>query len=132
MNSIPPHANHHPGSSYSSALIFRVAARHPGAVAAVMTFLLGEHLGSPDVAQSAAAATRTPVFVMSASDPGEIAAAAKRILSAVLSWVRVQYPAAHGAHGSSTQIAAIASRDPDGAEASWRAVPAFLSPLGPC
>jgi dienelactone hydrolase len=115
------------GSSYSAALVFRVAAAHPGRVAAVLAFSPGEYLdGRPAVAQSARRVD-APVFVTSASTPAEIAAA-RTILAAVRSPAKVQYVPKAGVHGSSTLIA---DRNPAGARAAWVAVRSFLAKVVP-
>jgi len=115
------------GSSYSAALIFRVAAEHGRHVAAVLAFSPGEYLGAgPGVAASAARVT-APVFVTSASDPEEVAAA-RTILAAVRSSPKVQYVPRAGVHGSSTLIP---SRNAAGAAANWTAVRAFLGKVAP-
>ena len=41
------------GSSYSSSLVFLVAAKHPGEVKALLSFSPGEYLGSPDLVKKA-------------------------------------------------------------------------------
>ncbi|MDR6294621.1 MULTISPECIES: alpha/beta hydrolase [Inquilinus] len=120
-------AQHQPlvlwGSSYSAALVFLVAAEHPGAVRAVLAFSPGEYLNPSDAVRRASAQLRAPVFVTSAQDAGEIAAA-RAILAASPAQVKVQYvPSQGGVHGSSTLIAA---RNPGGAEANWQAALAFL------
>lgn len=115
------------GSSYSAALVFRVAARHPGEVEAVLAFSPGEYLGGPALVRAAATKVRFPVFVASSADPGEVAAA-RAILLASPAAEKVQHrPVGAGAHGSSTLIAA---RNPRGASAAWTAVLAFLNRLG--
>jgi alpha-beta hydrolase superfamily lysophospholipase len=116
------------GSSYSSALVFLVAAENPGKVAAVMAFSPGEYLGQPTLVRDAAAKLRVPVFVTSAKNADEINAA-RDILAAVPGDDKVQaIPQIAGVHGSSTLIAA---RDPKGAEDNWRAVHAFLTKTAP-
>lgn len=116
------------GSSYSAALVFLIAAENPDVVKGVLAFSPGEYLGQPDLVKQAAARVRVPVFVTSASDKGEIAAA-RAILAASPAAVKVHYvPATAGVHGSSTLIA---DRNPRGAEENWRAVEAFLRRLAP-
>ncbi len=116
------------GSSYSSALVFLVAAENPGAVTALLSFSPGEYLGQPDLVRQSAAKLAVPVFVTSAKDAGEIAAA-KAIVDAVPGTGKVQaVPAIAGVHGSSTLIAA---RNPAGAEDNWRAVETFLTRIAP-
>lgn len=116
------------GSSYSAALVFLVAAENPGVVKGVLAFSPGEYLGQSDLVKQAAAKVRVPVFVTSASDKGEIAAA-RAILAAAPATLKVQYvPPTAGIHGSSTLIA---DRNPRGAEENWRAVEAFLTRIAP-
>lgn len=115
------------GSSYSAALVFRVAARHPGQVKAVLAFSPGEYLGGPALVRQAAARVRVPVFVTSSEDEDEIAAAL-RILAASPASIKEQYlPRSGGAHGSATLIPARNSR---GATSAWRAVSEFLARIG--
>ncbi|HEU4967398.1 MAG TPA: alpha/beta hydrolase [Sphingomonas sp.] len=116
------------GSSYSAALVFLVAAEHPPGVIGVLAFSPGEYLGSDTMVKAAAAKVQVPVFVTSARDPKEIAAA-----RAVAEAVRVKgttlfVPQQGGVHGSSTLIAA---RDPAGADENWKAVRAFLRRVAP-
>jgi dienelactone hydrolase len=114
------------GSSYSAALVFVVAARHPGAVAAVMAFSPGEYFDHATMIRTAAARITAPIYVTSANDAGEIAAALS-ILAASPAQRKVQYvPLQGGVHGSSTLIA---GRNRSGADANWDAVLAFLSQI---
>jgi len=116
------------GSSYSSALVFLVAADNPGAVKAVLSFSPGEYLGRPDLVKDAAARVQVPVFVTSAKDSGEIAAA-KAIFDKVPTRAKVRFvPQTAGIHGSSTLID---RRNPAGAGENWRAVEAFLRSVAP-
>lgn len=111
------------GSSYSGALVFRVAARHPGEVRAVLAFSPGEYLGRPALVRHAAAVVRAPIFVTSAADPGEVAAA-RAILAASPATLKVLHaPRAGSVHGSATLIAVRGGRS---AETAWAAVLAFL------
>ncbi len=109
------------GSSYSAALVFLVAADHPEAKA-VLAFSPGEYLDHKDMVKRAAAQDRMPIYVTSASDPQEVAAA-RAILAASPSAVKVQEVPKLGIHGSSTLIDA---RNPKGAAANWAPVLAFL------
>jgi len=111
------------GSSYSSSLVLLVAAENPGKIAALLSFSPDEYLGDGNVVRGAAAKVQTPIFVTSAKDDAEIAAA-KAIFDASPSPGKVRFvPQAGGVHGSSTLIAA---RNAAGAEENWRAVLAFL------
>lgn len=112
------------GSSYSAALVFLVAADHPE-VKAVIAFSPGEYLGSPRLVSSAAHRLHMPIYVTSASDPKEEAAAAT-IVGAASSAVKERYVPAIGVHGSSTLIE---GKDPRGAAANWQSVTRFLRVL---
>lgn len=114
------------GSSYSAALVFRVAAAHPQGVKAVLAFSPGEYLDDKRAVAQAAAAVRVPVFVTSANDAGEVAAA-RAILAASPAALKRQYVPRAGIHGSSTLIPA---RNPAGAAANWAAVLDFLRRIG--
>lgn len=112
------------GSSYSAALVFLLAARHPDEIGAVLAFSPGEYLSGASVAEAARKVSQ-PVFVASASDDGEISAA-REILSASPAAVKTQYVPEAGVHGSSTLRR---NSNPEGAEAAWTAVEAFLGGL---
>lgn len=114
------------GSSYSAALVFLLAARHPGALAALVAFSPGEYLDGPSVVHDAAERVEIPVLVDSAKAPDEIAAA-KSLLDAVPGAGKVQIvPRSGGVHGASTLRA---DKDPAGAEENWRGLLAFLAPF---
>ncbi|HEV2676995.1 MAG TPA: alpha/beta fold hydrolase [Aliidongia sp.] len=114
------------GSSYSAALVFLLAARHPGALAAILAFSPGEYLDGPQVVHQAAQQVQIPVLVDSAKSPDEIAAA-KSLLDAVPAAGKVQIvPHSGGVHGASTLRT---DKDPAGAEENWRGVLAFLAPF---
>ncbi len=115
------------GSSYSAALVFLVAARHPHDVAAVLAFSPGEYLDDKRAVHAAARALRVPVFIDSSSDKSEIDAA-RSIYAAVASPKKVQFVPATGIHGASTLRE---DRDPGGAQANWTALSAFLRSLRP-
>lgn len=116
------------GSSYSAALVFQVAAENPDAIRAVLAFSPGEYLDQPDAVKTAASRLRVPVFVTSAKDPKEVAAA-KAILDAVPIKQKVQFvPLTAGVHGSSTLIP---DKNPAGAQENWRAVADFLHQVAP-
>jgi dienelactone hydrolase len=113
------------GSSYSASLVFLLAAAHPSSVAAVLGFSPGEYFGDKRVSQAAARVT-VSIFVTSAKDDEEIAAA-RAILAASPSKTRVQFlPAIAGVHGSSTLRS---DRNPKGAAENWAAVLSFLHSL---
>ncbi len=112
------------GSSYSSALVFKLAAEHPNGVVGVLSFSPGEYFGAAFSVSDAAGQIKVPVFVTSASDAGEIAAA-KAIVAAVPEGA-TQFVPKHGVHGSSTLRD---DQNPNGAVENWAAVEAFLAPL---
>ncbi len=114
------------GSSYSAALVFLLAARHPSSVAAVLAFSPGEYLGDNHSVRDAAAQVQAPVFVTSALDPEETSAA-RAIAMAVPGSSAVQFlPRLGGVHGSSTLRR---DKNPRGAEENWHAVEQFLAGL---
>ena len=114
------------GSSYSAALVFLLAADNPGKIAALMAFSPGEYLGSKHAVRDAAAKLKNvAVFVSSASNRGEVAAA-RAILAAVPSGVKTQVVPKHAPHGAS---ALIASANPSGYRETWAEVERFLAPL---
>jgi alpha-beta hydrolase superfamily lysophospholipase len=114
------------GSSYSAALVFLLAAKHPSDIAAVLAFSPGEYIRGQSV-RGAAAQIAAPVFVTSASAAGEIAAA-KAIAGAVRSGRATQFEPRQGAHGSSTL-----SKDANlsGFAENWAAVDGFLKQVAP-
>lgn len=113
------------GSSYSASLTVVVASEHVNEIRGLAVFSPGEYFDqSPTMIRSAAAKITVPFFVTSSKDPEEIEAA-KAILAASPSSLKVQYvPTTGGVHGASTLIA---SRDPAGAEDNWKAILGFLS-----
>ena len=114
------------GSSYSSSLVFLIAAKNPR-IAAVIAFSPGEYFDDKRLVARAAAKLAVPVYLTSASDAGEIAAAGA-IARAVPGQRATQYVPQVGIHGSSTLIFA---RNQKGAEANWQAVLAFLGKVAP-
>ena len=114
------------GSSYSAALVFLLAAKHPGDVAALLAFSPGEYIAGQNV-RSAAAGLAIPVFVTSASDGSEIAAA-KAIATAVPGGRGTQFLPHEGVHGSSTLRK---SANPRGYDENWNAVESFLKQAAP-
>jgi dienelactone hydrolase len=114
------------GSSYSAALVFLFAAKHPHDVAAVIAFSPGEYLPGKHDVEDAARRVAVPVFIDTASDPAE-EKRARAIFSAVASRDKEDYVPRDGVHGSATLRA---DRDPSGAAENWTAVTAFLASLG--
>jgi dienelactone hydrolase len=109
------------GSSYSAALVFLLAAKHPQEIAAVLAFSPGEYLDQPHVVEQAAAQVHVPVFVTSAKDEGEISIA--RTLSKAAQGTQF-IPKIAGVHGSSTLRQ---DRNPKGQAENWEAVEQFLA-----
>ena len=114
------------GSSYSAALVFLLAAKHPGDVTAVLAFSPGEYIQGESV-RGAAARLAVPVFVTSASDKSEIAAA-KAVVAAVPAGKGTQFAPHNGVHGSSTLRK---SANAAGHDENWSAVEAFLKQAAP-
>lgn len=112
------------GSSYSSSLVFVLAAQNPEKISALLSFSPGEYFSSKHFVRDAAAKVKVPVFVTSSSDADEISAA-KAIVSAVKSTSKTQHIPEQGTHGSSTLRP---DRNP-GAAGNWRAVEVFLASL---
>ena len=116
------------GSSYSAALVFLLAAKHPTDVQGLLAFSPGEYLGNPDAVSKAAQQLRVPVFVDQSSDEDEIDQA-RSILKAAASTDKTQFiPRKNGVHGSSTLRA---DRNAVGAEENWSAVLTFLAKFKP-
>ncbi len=114
------------GSSYSAALVFVLAAKHPADVRGVLAFSPGEYLGSAYSVKASAQKLSMPIFVTQSSDEDEIADA-RAIVQARPSGVanRTQFlPTKSGAHGSSTLRP---DRNAAGAEENWSAVLGFLA-----
>jgi dienelactone hydrolase len=112
------------GSSYSAALVFAFAARHPHDIKAVIAFSPGEYITTnKHFVRDAAARVHCPVFIDSAADAGE-EKSAKAILAAVPSSDKMQYVPENGVHGSSTLRD---DRDAAGAAENWDAVTRFLT-----
>ena len=111
------------GSSYSAALVFVLAARHPAEISAVLAFSPGEYL--PVSVRAAAARVTVPIYVTSASDPEEEQAAAA-ILAASPSALKRQARARVGTHGSATLRPDV---NPQGAAANFADVTAWLTEL---
>lgn len=105
------------GSSYSASLVFLLAAEDPQ-IAAVVAFSPGEYFRDSGTVRRAAAKVRQPVFVSSASDPGEENEAAG-ILAAVPATNKTQFRAKNAPHGAS----ALAASD---AAPTWSALEGFL------
>ena len=113
------------GSSYSSSLIFPLAADHPQGIVALLSFSPGEYFDSDkQMIRRAAAKVTVPVFIASANSKEERDDADPIMASLPKGAQNERYVPEHGVHGSSTLIA---TRNPAGAEANWREVLAFLN-----
>ena len=113
------------GSSYSSCLVFVLAAKHPSEIAGLLSFSPAEYFKStPSFVHDAAAKVKIPVFITSAKDSEE-EEAAKSIFDATASKKEsvLYVPQAGGVHGSSTLRT---DRNLEGAEQNWTVVLAFL------
>lgn len=108
------------GSSYSSALVFVVAARHPE-VKALLAFSPAEYIRGYSIEKEAAKLS-IPAFITSAPDGGEISSG-QALAKAVPDHRAVQYIPKNGVHGSSTLRT---DEDPKGASENWKHVMAFL------
>jgi alpha-beta hydrolase superfamily lysophospholipase len=110
------------GSSYTAALVFPLAAAHPGQVRALLAFSPGEYLEGQTVTK-AAAKLDIPVFVSSATTLNEVGYA-QPVFDAVASGDKEYFlPEAGGIHGS---LALIRAENPEGYEEVWAAVLGFL------
>ena len=122
------HANGAPllvwGSSYSAALVFVLASRHPADVQGLLAFSPSEYLGKSGVVGQSAGTLRMPVFIDQATDPQEIASS-RAIFDVLQGSDKALFLATtNGEHGSATLRA---DRNKAGAEENWRAVLAFLA-----
>ena len=114
------------GSSYSAAMVFLLCAKHPNSIAAALAFSPGEYLQPEGAVQQAAAKVTQTLFVTSAMDAEEVAAAQK-IVDASPSKNKTRFvPKLGGVHGSSTLIA---EKNPAGKDENWQAVQTFLRDL---
>jgi dienelactone hydrolase len=105
------------GSSYSSSLVFLLAANHPE-VDGILSFSPGEYLGDSHSVSGAAAKVTVPVFITSAKSEKSDAG---KIFEVVASSDKVQFvPQGFGQHGSS----ALLSKDKD---EYWVAIKEFLA-----
>jgi dienelactone hydrolase len=111
------------GSSYSAALVFLLAARHPGDVNGVVAFSPGEYLENKTAVRDAARKVEVPVYIDQASGSDEVGQSAQ-ILQAVKSADKQQLLSkSNSTHGSSTLRV---DANPAGAETHWMGVLTFL------
>jgi dienelactone hydrolase len=115
------------GSSYSSSLIFPLAATDPQGIIALLSFSPGEYFDQDKgMIRTAAKRVKVPVFITSTKD--ETGDSDPIVAALPKTEANVRYTPEHGVHGSSTLIA---TKNPAGAEANWRAVLAFLDRVAP-
>ena len=116
------------GSSYSAALVFVLAAKHPADIQGLLAFSPGEYLGRGNAVNQAARSLTLPIFISQASSEDEIEQS-KIILEAVRSRDKTLFePTGRGIHGSATLRA---DRNAAGAEENWAAVLGFLGKFKP-
>lgn len=114
------------GSSYSAALVFELAARHPAGVQALLAFSPDEYLGKPDAVRQAARTLKMPVFIDQATDEAEVEAS-RAIYDAIPGSDKILFIAkTNGVHGAATLRE---DRNASGAAENWAAVNAFLARL---
>jgi dienelactone hydrolase len=111
------------GSSYSSALIFPLAADDPQGIVALLAFSPGDYFDGDPPVSGAAAKLNVPVLVASTNSEQERDLADPIMAALPKNPANVRLVPEHAVHGSSMLIAA---KNPDGAEANWRSVMAFL------
>ena len=115
------------GSSYSASLVIPLANAYPKTVKAALAFSPGEYFTDKHMIGRAAGWSEVPVYITDSGAPDEVAKA-KAIAAKIPGGRATIYTPQHGVHGSSTLIAA---KDPDGAEANWAPVMAFLQKVAP-
>jgi dienelactone hydrolase len=115
------------GSSYTAALVFKLASEHAGKIHAVLAFSPGEYIeGEDGIVAKWAGAVSAPMFVTSAS--GDEVEAARQILSASPATIKRQHEPERGVHGSSTLRE---DTNAGGAADNWNAVESFLRDVAP-
>ena len=112
------------GSSYSSSLIFPLAVSDPQGIKALLAFSPGEYFADPRMIRRAAAKVTVPVFIASTNGKDDLTKADEIMAALPKNSANVRFVPPHGVHGSST---VIQSRNPEGADANWRTVLAFLN-----
>ncbi|HEU4669325.1 MAG TPA: alpha/beta hydrolase [Dyella sp.] len=112
------------GSSYSSALVIVLAARHPAGLSAIASFSPGEYFDDKNLIKRAAAKVSVPFYIT--TDPAEAGNVAEVLRDAHGSNI-VHYRPRAGVHGASTLVQV---RDPAGYAANLQSFEAFLATLG--
>lgn len=112
------------GSSYSSALVILLAAKHPQGLSAIASFSPGEYFDNKNMIKDAAAKVTIPFYIT--TDPDE-ATNVTEVLSKTHGSNIVHYQPEDGVHGASTLVE---FRDPEGAEANLKNFDDFLRRVG--
>ncbi|WP_374384767.1 alpha/beta hydrolase [Dongia sp.] len=109
------------GSSYSAALVFLLAAKHPDEIQGVLSFSPGEYLSDRHAVHNAIAKVTVPVYLTEgAGEEGDVTS----IFDAAASTKKEHYkPGNLGIHGASTLRA---DKNPAGAQKNMDHVLAFL------
>ena len=115
------------GSSYSAALVFPIVDKNAFKIKGLLAFSPGEYFAEKHLVEAAAARLTVPVYLTSAPNAEEVAAA-KAVSDALPPGLVTRYVPTDGVHGSSTLIAA---KDPKGAETNWLPVLSFLKNVAP-
>ena len=111
------------GSSYSAALVFLLAAKHPHEVSAIVAFSPGEYLAKKSAVRDAARTIAVPVYIDQANGTDEVSESAA-ILKAIKSTDKqLLNSPSRSTHGSSTLRTDVNAA---GAEAHWNALFKFL------
>lgn len=112
------------GSSYSSALVVLLAARHPSGLTAIASFSPGEYFDDKNLIKTAAAKVTVPFYIT--TGPDEAANVAEVLRNAHGDNITHYQPKA-GVHGASTLVK---SRDPAGYAANLQSFEQFLRGIG--
>lgn len=112
------------GSSYSSALVILLAARHPPGLTAIASFSPGEYFDDKNLIKTAAAKVTVPFYIT--TDPAEADNVTEVLRNAHGDNI-VHYQPEAGVHGASTLVEA---RDPAGHAANLKSFEDFLRKVG--
>lgn len=115
------------GSSYSAGRILTVAVEHPQDVAATLSFSIGRSFAEPGDDGSSSVASRVNFPVFMTWPEHEFNDDHKRDFEQLATSSRVLLAQQGGVHGSSTLHP---DKNPDGNEAVWMKVTAFLNAYG--
>ena len=112
------------GSSYTAALVFRLASESQG-LAAIVAFSPGEYFGDGNPVRGWASKVTVPIYATSGE--GKEVFVTRQIIDASPSTAKSHYVPRVGVHGASTLRT---DRNPQGAAENWSAFEAFLSAHG--